>query len=461
MNNFSSAILGLLFSVLFFLTFLTNGQSLYTARAFWEESNKPNYREIKQKQTFGEALTENESAYLKDYEDYLENYYQRLSEEEKLKYQEMKPQWDRELLNTVHLAGPIAQEFDWRGRDRAINIGYGILYGVSFSAIADIENAAAFGIPLITGGLMALGPIMNPQKYENIDRSVLRASNTGKTLGFGYGAAAGLMFGGEEENSWKWALGMGTLGSIALGEIGFQTQKNKRYSEGHIEMLRLYGLIGPWLAGGSLGALRVRNPHVFGAAFLAGGIGGLIVGNKVSQKYPYTRGDVDNISTLSVVSTGIGLAVMSEVIQGGDIGTGAILIPMAGTVMGTLLGQRSVKGVNLSNKQGSTILYSSGGASLLGLGILAIAESQNPTVWIAVPSLLGLGAQQILFQKFKQENLSKTGISGSVGRNKKIDFTVKVTPENYFVNKQMAGRTNIPGLNPNPTQPLVNFKLAF
>jgi hypothetical protein len=461
MKNYHSIILAPLFFVLFFLTFLTDGQSLYTARAFWEESNKPNYREIKQKQTFGEALTENESAYLKDYEEYLENYYQRLSEEEKLKYQEMKPQWDRELLNTVHLAGPIAQEFEWRGRDRAINIGYGILYGVSFSAIADIENAAAFGIPLITGGLMALGPIMNPQKYENIDRSVLRASNTGKTLGFGYGAAAGLMFGGEGENSWKWALGMGTLGSIALGEIGFQTQKNKRYSEGHIEMLRLYGLIGPWLAGGTLGALRVGNPHVFGAAFLAGGIGGLIVGNKVSQKYPYTRGDVDNISTLTVVSTGIGLAVMSEVIREGDIGTGALLIPMAGTVLGTWLGQRSVKGVYLTNKQGSTILYSSGGASLLGLGILAIAESQNPTVWIAVPSLLGLGAQQILFQKFRQENFEKNSLSGSLGRNKKIDFTVKITPENYFVNKQMMGRTNIPGLNPNPTQPLVNFKLAF
>jgi hypothetical protein len=170
---------------------------------------------------------------------------------------------------------------------------------------------------------------------------------------------------------------------------------------------------------------------------------------------------VDNISTLTVVSTGIGLAVMSEVIREGDIGTGALLIPMAGTVLGTWLGQRSVKGVYLTNKQGSTILYSSGGASLLGLGILAIAESQNPTVWIAVPSLLGLGAQQILFQKFRQENFEKNSLSGSLGRNKKIDFSVKITPENYFVNKQMMGRTNIPGLNPNPTQPLVNFKLAF
>jgi hypothetical protein len=443
------------------IPFDTMSQGLYTARGFWEEYNKPTYREIKLKQAVGDPLTLDESAYLKDYEEYLNSYYQRLSDDEKEKYQQMKEQWDRELMKSVHLTGPIAQEFEWRGRDRAINIGYGILYGVSIAVIAEIDNAAALGIPLITGGLWALGPIMNPNKYENIDRSVLRASNTGKLLGFGYGAAAGLMFGGEWDNTYKLALGLGTVGSIALGEVGFQIQKKQRFSEGHIEMMRLYGLIGPWLAGGTLGALRVENPHVFGAGFLAGGIGGLIVGNKVSQKYPYTRGDVDNITTMAVFSTGLGLAVMSEILQAEDAGGAALLIPMAGTVLGTWLGQRSVKGVNLNNKQGSTILFSSAGASLIGLGILAIAESQNPTVWIAVPSLLGLGAQQILFHKYKRENLANQSLSGKFGKDRKFDFTVKVTPENYFVNKQMAGRTNIPGLNPNPTQSLVNFKLAF
>jgi hypothetical protein len=304
-------ILPFLLTLLLILSFETSisAQGLYTARGYWEESNKPTYREIKQKQMVGDALSEDEISYLLDFEYFLNNYYNRLSEEEKIKYEQMKPQWDRELMKTVHLTGPIAQEFEWRGRDRAINIGYGILYGVSIAAIAEIDNAAAFGIPLITGGLWALGPIVNPQKYENIDRSVLRASNTGKLLGFGYGAAAGLMFGGESDNTWKLALGLGTAGSIALGEIGFQIQKKNRFSEGHIEMLRLYGLIGPWLTTGTLGVLEVRNSNVYGAGFLAGGIAGLIVGNKVSLKYPYTRGDLDYISTMTVVSTGIGLAV--------------------------------------------------------------------------------------------------------------------------------------------------------
>jgi len=438
----------------------TTAQGLYTARGYWEESNKPTYREIKQKQLVGDVLSEDEMSYLLDFEIYLNNYYSRLSEEERTKFEQMKPQWDRELF------GPqqpqlIQEEFEWRGRDRAINIGYGIVYGVSIAAIAEIEGAAFLGVPLITGGLWALGPIMNPNKYENIDRSVLRASNTGKLLGFGYGAAAGLMFGGDGDNTWKLALGLGTAGSIALGEIGFQNQKKNRFSEGHIEMLRLYGLIGPWLTAGTLGVVGVENTNVLGAGLLAGGIAGLIVGNKVSHKYPYTRGDVDYITSLTVLSTGLGFAAMAEALNNDNAGSAVLLIPMAGTILGTWLGQRSVKGVNLTNKQGSSILFSSGGAALVGLGILIIAESENPTMWIGLPTLLGLGAQQFLFQKYKRENLANKSLSGSIGKDKKIDYSLKFTPENYFVNKQMAERTNIPGLNPNPTQSLVNFKLAF
>lgn len=447
--------------LIFSCSTFTSGQGLYTARGYWEESNKPTYREIKQKEMVGDTLSKDEISYLLDFESYLSNYYSRLSEEEKAKFEEMKEQWDRELLRSVHLTGPIAQEFEWRGRDRAINIGYGILYGLSFTAIAEIDNAAALGIPLITGGLWALGPIVNPKKYEDIDRSVLRASNTGKLLGFGYGAVAGLMIGGENENIGKWALGLGTVGSIALGEIGFQSQKKKRFSEGHIEMLRLYGLIGPWLTAGTLGVFQVENPNVYGAGFLAGGIAGLMVGNKISQKYPYTRGDVDNISTLTVLSTGLGFTAMAETLRNDNAGGVVLLIPMAGTVLGTWLGQQSVKNVYLTNKQGSSILFSSAGAALLGLGILAISESANPTMWIGLPTVLGLGAQQVLFQKYKRENLANKSLSGSIGKDRKIDYSLKITPENYFINKQMAGRTNIPGLNPNPTQSLVNFKLTF
>jgi predicted transcriptional regulator len=101
-----------------------NAQGIFTARGYWEESNKETYRIIKQKSNTGIALTADETSYLQDFETYLSNYYQRLSEDEKALYAKMKDQWDRELM------GPeqriiVEEEFEWRGRDYATNIFYG------------------------------------------------------------------------------------------------------------------------------------------------------------------------------------------------------------------------------------------------------------------------------------------------------------------------------------------------
>lgn len=455
-------ILPLLLTLLLIISFeiSTEAQGIYTARGYWEEVNKPTYKEIKQKQLVGDVLSGDEMSYLLDFETYLNNYYSRLSEEEKSKYEQMKPQWDMELMNTGTKGLPVQEEFEWRGRDRVISTGYGIFYGGSLAAIFEIDNAAAVGIPLITGGLWALGPVINPKKFEDITRPVLRANNTGRLLGLIYGGSLGLMVGGDSDETWKLALGLGTLGSIGLGEATFQMQKNKNFSEGHIEMMRLYGIIGPWLGLAATGALGVENTNIYGASLLAGGAAGLALGNKASRNYAYTKGDVYNVGALSVISTGLGFAIAVEALQD-DTSNAIVLIPAAGTVLGTYLGQRSVKGVYLSNKQGSTISYTTGGAALLGLGIAALIESTSPSVWIGIPSVMALVTQQAVFSKYKKENLANNGLSGKSEKNKKVDFSVKVTPENYFINKQMAGRSNIPGLNPNPTQSLVNFKLSF
>jgi hypothetical protein len=72
-------------------------QNLYTARGYWEESNKPAYRTIKDKQSKNETLTADEQAYMTDFEAYLSAYFNRLTAEEKQKFLQMKEQWDREL----------------------------------------------------------------------------------------------------------------------------------------------------------------------------------------------------------------------------------------------------------------------------------------------------------------------------------------------------------------------------
>lgn len=73
-----------------------------------------------------------------------------------------------------------------------------------------------------------LGPAMNPKKYEGITRSTVRASNTGKILGLANGAFLGLAIAGSSSEVEKLILGLSSLGSIALGEVGFQLQKKTR-----------------------------------------------------------------------------------------------------------------------------------------------------------------------------------------------------------------------------------------
>jgi hypothetical protein len=136
------------------------------------------------------------------------------------------------------------------------------------------------------------------------------------------------------------------------------------------------------------------------------------------------------------------------------------LIPAAGTILGTIVGQKQVKGVHLTKKQGSTINLSTGGAALIGLGVIVLIESESPTVSLAVPTALALITHQLLFHKYKNDNL----LRGFEGRNRKrhnFHFSMNVMPENYFINQKFPVREYSPGSNIPVANPLVKLKLRF
>ncbi len=463
--NSTSLILKNLLAVAFLILLVSTGsigQNLYTARGYWQESTKASYLTIKEKKEKGLVLLADEEAYVQDYETYLLTYYNRLSEDEKQLYQRMKDQWDRELTIPAQMPKQesVQEEFEWRNRDRALNAAYGIWYGASISAVAGLDNAAAVGIPLITGGLWMLGPVINPKKYVGITEGTMRAASSGKILGLGYGAALGLAVAGDSEDAGKVAFGLSTIGSITLGEIAFQTQKKKNISDGKIELMRHYGFLGPGVGAALLATTNTDNLNLVGVGLLAGGAGGLVIGSKVANRYDYTRGDVDAISSLSVISTGLGFAVIANALENNlDFSPALFLVPASTAVAGTLIGQRQVKGVHLTKKQGSTINLATTGSALVGVGVLAIAEAQSATVWIAVPSAMALIAHQVIFNKYKKQNLLEN-LKGDNSRKRKYDFSMKLMPENYFVNKQMPTRYNADPRLP-VSNPLVNMTLKF
>jgi len=449
--------------LILFITITAFSQNLYTARGYWQETTKSSYLTIKEKKEKGQMISADEEAYMEDYEAYLATYFNRLSDDEKQLYNRMKDQWDRELSIPAQLQQeqqPVQEEFEWRGRDKLINAAYGVYYGASVAAIAEWDNAAAVGIPLITGGLWLLGPAVNTKKYEGITQGTIRASNTGKILGLGYGAALALALGGDNDNTGKLALGLSTIGSITLGEIAFQTQKKRHTSDGKIELMRHYGFLGPGVGASILAATNTDNANLIGVGLLAGGIGGLAIGSKVANKYDYSRGDVDAISSLGVISTGLGFSVIANILENSsDYSNAIFLIPASFAVAGTLIGQRQVKNVHLTKKQGSTINLSTFGAGLVGVGVMALTGSESVTAWVAVPSALALIAHQAVFGKYKRDNLLGN-LKGNNSRKRNYDFSMKMMPENYFINKNTPARFMAdPRLA--STTPLVNMTLKF
>ena len=84
------------FLVLVSASFSGMAQELYSAQGYWNEINKEGYPQILVKKQKGDSLTTNESLYLQDYEGYLANYFQRMPQGEKKKYEQMKAKWELE-----------------------------------------------------------------------------------------------------------------------------------------------------------------------------------------------------------------------------------------------------------------------------------------------------------------------------------------------------------------------------
>lgn len=435
-----------------------SAQSVYTARGFWEESNKTTYKQIKLKQMLGDVISDDERGYLNDFEVFLASYYEKMSPEEKAKYEKMRFEWDREITTPEK---PIIQpeEFEWRGIDRAVNIGYGIYYGASLVSLLELDNAGVVGIPLVTGGLWALGPILNPKKYDDIDRSVVRAANAGKFLGLIYGGSLGLIAAGNNSEEGKVAFIMSSLGSIALGEVAFQMQKKRNYSDGHIEIMRHHGILGAFGGLSVVATALGETGRPYGIGAILGSTAGLVLGNMASKKYAYTRGDARYATNMSSVGVGIGFAISSQIAINGNGGEGLILIPAGFGVLGTIIGQRNTQGVNLTGKQGSTINYASGGAALVGLGIAAIAQSDSPAVVLGLASGFALVTQEYLFSKYRRENMNLSFSRSNA--EKGINYDLTFHPENYMVNQKLQAGATVFSNYSLLSNPIVNLSFKF
>jgi len=417
--------------------------------------------EIKKKLIKGESLNNDETFYFSDFEKYLANYFQRLPDEEKQKYDLMKEEWNRNLLNKdAQSAIDTSQNtFQWKTRDRFNSAAFGIYYGVSLGTMANLSSTSSFGLSLITGGLMLLGPALNPKRFKGISRTTIEAQSTGRLLGLGYGAGLGLALVGINPQSEKVIFPLSSLGSIILGEIGFQYQKRRKIGAGEIGLMGHYGTLVPLAGISLLAAGQGIESRSYGLMIFGAGIGGLLIGRKISKSYSFTCGDVDAISSLAWILVGLGFTAVAATLENNNNpSTGLNLIPAGAAILGTLIGQRQVKNARLTDQQGSTMDLASAGAALVGLGIAVAAKFESPTPILGLPTALALITHQLLLSNFKMKNLK---LRSGLIKKENFKFSMNLNPENYFIGKKMGQVRNLNFLSPQVQNPVFNLRLTF
>jgi hypothetical protein len=326
-------------------------------------------------------------------------------------------------------------------RKHIINSGWnGLYYGVAIDIIAELDGAAAAGIPVITAGSSMLLPLLvNTEKAIDYDALVL--SGHGKSIGWAHGMALATLIGGEkafwgedeDSDNYKYSVGLGAITSIGMGILGNSLAKNNEWTEGQVELYRLYGWLMPF-TGFSVMASFADEPRLYGGAVLLFGAGGYLIADRINSWNEYTRGEMRANQVLTTLNLGLGVGVFADLVdEMEDVHDPHWLIPAAGAVAGTLIGHLWLKDTKLTPQQGMLTAYAAGGGAILGLGIALITESDEITPYYLIPYATGLGAYAFTVERLRKRN----NTLGFVPVNKKNNLQIAFMPQNLFLNNKI------------------------
>ena len=218
-------------------------------------------------------------------------------------------------------------------------------------------------------------------------------------------------------------------GSVALGEVGFHVGKKKQLPEGKVATYKYYSLLVPYLAFSGLAAGNVDDPRVYGATILAAGAAGYFVGDRVYKKYKFTRGDMLAASSFGLMCTGLGFG-LTPVDERWHL-----LVPALTALGGTVASHAILKITKFTSKQGWNINYASLAGVVLGFGIAVAIQPDSHNLYLILPAATGMIGWAIITSNYKKR---QSTASTSAPENKRwANLSFNLTPQNYFINKQM------------------------
>jgi hypothetical protein len=433
-----------------------------TARAYWLELNRIDYRLLKEKDIKGETLQSQEKEWLGQYERYLSEYFGGLSDEEKNLYYSEKDNW--------YLAAgyPELQNSDIIGKRRdpellLKHIGFsglsGLSYGLMLNNIFDYDEKVRFAVPtILAGGSMAI-PIFS-HAYDDINNNSLWLRSHGKLAGSLFGYSLGMTIFGDnifdqtvtdetgthiEEGRKREALSLALTSSLGLGYLGFNLGKNQDWSEGKASLFQYYGYAVPALTSAIIYATGENRLRAYGIDILLSMPAGYLLANQVSKLGDYTRGDLTAIIGLTCIGAtyGAGFVVLAE-----SDGDAAILGPALTAASTSFLGHCLFKDFHLTRPEGRRVNYAAVGGALIGTGIIALIEPENEGFNLILPATTGLIGYVVLTRYYKMNSHA-----GLARKEKDLPlFNFSLHPESLLFT-----RMNTHGYIP----PLINASLQF
>lgn len=435
---------------------------LYSARALWQEINKTEYRSLKEKQLNGNVLGQKELLWLNQYEEYLKNYFQNLSIEEKQVYFEQKESWYADAGLAELLAfSPETKAY----RDPNLLIKhmvysgvYGGIYGGLLVGILDVENESwRSGLPLLLAGGSILVPLVAPG-YKDINNQSLWLKSHGKSVGLGHGFLLGAALFGDDafgsaetpvanaETLEKITRSLGLATSITLGQIGFNLGKNKDWTEGQVTLYQYFGYLAPATAAAITFSTGAENARTYGISMLASAPLGYYTAAKLGQKVDYTRGDIVSVTNATTLGFLYGASMLILFEPESEAG---ILIPTTTGLIGSGMALLYHRDYHLTRQQGRRLIWASGGSFLVGLGTVVIVEPQEEFFNLLVPTVFATIGYSVLNRYYKNHPGTDLGQNGSFFENSQF----ALHPESLLWTRQNKNLQYLP--------PLVSFSTTF
>jgi len=435
----------------------------YTAKAYWLEESNETFKSLIEKDRKGEILSTAEQEWLITYRDYLTKYYDKLSDDEKKKFELNKTIWDKENQRKAPKKLWLSESDETPDESSDSNTelyhllysGYfGMYYGLGTIALLEPQYNWAVGIPFLTAGGSMLMPILLRKQYGETNNNSMMLSLHGRYMGAVSGFALALLLQGEDfaNDVPKLAIGLGMIGSITGGHIGYKLGITKNWTEGRVGLYRYYSKLFGAVAIASLVSTESESARLYSLTAMTGVGLGYVAANQIAKRTNYTRGDIVTIEGLTMLTTGLGFAVMADV----DEGTRGILIPTIAALAATGVGHTIVKDTRFTLRQGRRTEYAMLGGALIGLGIAAITESSEVWPYYTFPYVTGIVSYGLMINHYKQKNLQTSFHHEKSGLN----FSFKLHPENYFINEKLGLRTS--SNRPYGMQlPLASFSAVF